>query len=197
MSLIPSVFQRDHAFVSSSELFSGSTLGASAAVDVVGVYNSAMNQLFPLARPAKAVVTEAAKIAEHPVESGGTISDHRIILPTEIELTLYVTDYRNTYQRIKAAFLSNELLIVQTRTGLYENMAITAIPHEETTGKHDVLDMTFRLKEVKLVRAQFQALPPQQVKKTNDASTVDRGEQKPKSVAAKGSDAVRKGFQKQ
>jgi hypothetical protein len=189
MTLIPSVFQKENSFVSTDNVFVGNVFNPSAAVDVVGVYDRRMNQLFPLARPAKANINESARIAEHPVESGGTISDNRVIQPVEIELILYVTDYENTYKRIKAAFLANELLTVQTRTGIYQNMAIEAMPHEESPVKIGVLDMMLRLKEIKLVKAQFQALPPRQVKYPKDTSTVDRGEQKQKSVWAKGSDA--------
>ena len=158
----------------------GSPMGGSAAVDVVAIYGKDMDQLFPMARPAKATVMQSAKLAEHPVESGGTIVDNRVILPVEIEMTFYVTEYESTYARIKTAFLGEELLTVQTLSGVYDNMAIEAMPHDESPESVGVLVMSMKLKEIKLVQAQFQALPPQKVQSKNDASTVNRGEQTPK-----------------
>ena len=100
-----------------------------SAIDVVAVLDESNAQLFPLARPGKATVKETAKIAEHPVESGGVIVDHRVILPVEIALEVWVTDYAATYRKIRAAFYAHKLLKVQTRAGHYENMAIESIPH--------------------------------------------------------------------
>jgi hypothetical protein len=178
MSLIPTIFQGG-GNISQTETH-GSLPGiASAAADVVAVYNQNGEQLFPLARPGKATILQSARLAEHPVESGGTIVDNRVIQPVEIEMALYVTEYKNTYERLKAAFFGNELLIVHTRSGIFENMAIEAMPHEETPDSVDVLPLSLKLREIKLVTAQFQALPPQKVAKKNDASTVNRGEQKP------------------
>lgn len=148
-----------------------------AAVDVVGVYDSSFNQLFEMARPSKANVNPQAKTADHPVESGSEISDNKVILPVEIELYVFVTDYRNTYQKINAAFIGQDLLTVQTRTGTYENMTITGIPHEETPEMFNVVTMAISLKQITLIDATFQALPPAQVKKPRDSSTVDRGQQ--------------------
>jgi hypothetical protein len=153
-------------------------------VDVVAVLDEQMTQLFPMARPGKAVINESAKLAEHPVESGGTIVDHRVIQPVEIDLEVYVTKYAETYQKIRSAFYGNSLLKVQTRSGLYENMAIEAMPHEESPEMVDVFTMSIKLREINLVTAQFVALPPSRVAQSNDASTVDRGEQKPKSALA-------------
>ncbi|MDR0736818.1 MAG: hypothetical protein LBF51_08350 [Zoogloeaceae bacterium] len=159
-----------------------------AAQDVVAVMDGEYRPLFELARPAKASVNEYSKLAEHPVESGGTIVDNRVIQPTEIEMMVWVTDYANTYPRIKQAFNRHELFIVQMRTGIYENMALEAIPHEETAESFDVVEMALKFREVKLVAAQFQSLPPAKVSSKRDASTVDKGEQKPKSVLAQTAD---------
>jgi hypothetical protein len=153
---------------------------SAAAADVVGVFDENMAQAFPLARPGKAAVTESATLAEHPVESGGVIVDNRVIEPTEIELYLYVTRYEETYPEIREAFLGQKLLTVQTRTGIYENMAITEMPHEEAPDMEGAIVLSLSLREIRLVEATFQTLPPKKVKKKNDASTVDRGEQKPK-----------------
>ena len=192
MSIVPSLSQSG-GNISQTETHGSQSSNASAAVDVVAVYGKSGEQLFPLARPAKATVLHSAKLAEHPVESGGTIVDNRVILPVEIELTLYVTEYKTTYERLKTAFLGKELLSVQTRAGIFPDMAIEAMPHDEVPESVDVFVLNLKLKEIKLVKAQFQALPPQKVSSKNNASTIDRGEQKPKdnrSALAKTDDAT-------
>lgn len=150
-----------------------------SSADVVGVFDSSFNQLFPAARPIKATIKESAKGMEHPVEDGSTITDHRVILPTEIELTtmLVGAEYRDTYGRVKALFNKTELLIVQTKTGSYPDMMITDMPHDETADVYDGVPMTIKLKQVILVSAQFQALPPAATQDKRNSSTVKRGEQ--------------------
>lgn len=152
------------------------------ATDVVGVFDSDFNQLFPEGRPIKATIKETAKGMEHPVEDGSTITDHRVIEPTEIQLTLVLVgeEYPDTYGTIKALFAKSELLIVQTKTGSYPNMMIVEMPHDETADVYDGIPMDLTLREVLLVTAQFQALPPASVQPAagkRHASTVKRGEQ--------------------
>jgi hypothetical protein len=156
-------------------------------VDVVGVFDAGFNQLFADGRPIKANVKEASKIADHPVEDGTTISDHQVMMPVEIELTLILGskgEYRDTYNEIRALFRATELLTVQTRTGTYANMVIEAMPHDETADVFDAIPLVVKLREVQLVTAQFQALPPKAVAKKRDASTLKRGEQKTKTETA-------------
>lgn len=149
------------------------------ATDVVGVFDSGFNQVFPEARPIKATVKETARGMEHPVEDGSTITDHRVIDPVEIELTTLLVgdEYPDTYGRIKSLFKGIELLTVQTKTGSYENMMIVEMPHDETADVYDGIPMALKLREVQLVTAQFQALPPAAVQTKRHASTVKRGEQ--------------------
>lgn len=155
------------------------TVTANSAADVVGVFDSNFAQLFPLGRPLKALIREEAKVMEHPVESGATVTDHRVILPVEIEMTLMLNDaeYRDTYNAVKERYLKTEVLTVQTKTGSYPNMILASIPHEEVPDVFDAIPMFLRFREVLFVAAQFQALPPRAVRKPSDASTVKRGEQ--------------------
>lgn len=150
--------------------------------DVVGVYDEKYNQLFPTARPMRATVLPTALLMDHPMESGATVSDHKIIKPTEISLMMFLGDDEHAiiYQEVKSAFTGNDLLIVQTRTDSYKNMAIVDMTHEETPEHLDAVVMQIKLREVLLVTAQFQALPPRKVKRQADAGTKDRGEQTPK-----------------
>ncbi len=155
-----------------------------AAIDVVGVFGAGFQQLFSDARPMKASVKEASKTMEHPVESGATITDHRIILPVEIELLMMLssTYYRDTYRQIREMYLKGQTLTVQTKSGSYSNMLLAEIPHDEDPDTFDSIMLTLKLKEVLLVTARYEQLPAQKVRNKAHASTVQRGEQsgKPK-----------------
>lgn len=150
-----------------------------AAADVVAIFDEGFNQVFERARPIKGMIKEAAKPMEHPVETGSTITDHRIILPVEITLTVILdpSDYRATYEQIKQLFLKSTLLTVQTRTGIYRNQFIVEMPHDEDPEMFDTVSMSIKTKEVILVDAQAGRMTIGTVRNPANASTTDRGEQ--------------------
>lgn len=153
-----------------------------ASADTVAVFDQNFTQLFELARPLKATVKEDSKVMEHPLETGASVVDHSVILPVEIELSLVLSrgEYLDTYQRIRKTFRNRDLLVVQTKTGLYENMLIESCPHEEDAEMFDTIAMALKLREAQFVQAQFDTLPPQKVRNPTNASTVDKGQQQPK-----------------
>ncbi len=155
-----------------------------AAVDVVGVFDKRFAQCFVDARPMKASIKASSKTMEHPIESGATITDHRVILPVEIELSMMLNShaYRNIYSQIREAYLHGHIFSVQTKAGIYPNMLITDMPHEEDSDIFDALMLTLKLKEVVWVDAQYEKLPSQKVKNKTHASTIERGEQSGKTI---------------
>lgn len=161
---------------------------ATQASDVVGVFTADFVQVFERARPLKATIKEDAKVFEHPLETGATITDHRIILPIEIELSLMLQskDYRNVYNIIKQLFLNATLLVVQTRTGVYENQLISSMPHEEDPELYDAITLALKLKQAQFVEPQFSSLPPRAVRNKSQSSTEKRGEQQPVPVTEQG-----------
>ena len=151
----------------------------SAATDTVALLRkSDFMQVVPKARAIRAVIRETAKAMEHPVEDGTTITDHRIIQPVEVELSVILAgeDYRQTYQDLKTLFRTAELLIVQTATDSYQNMLITDMPHDETADMVGAVAVALKLREVKTVKAAYGTLPPRAVQRPIDSSTVKRGE---------------------
>jgi hypothetical protein len=151
------------------------TLIPQFASDSVAVYSQDFTQVFPRARAIKAVVKEEAKVMEHPVESGAIITDHRIILPIEIELSMILqsADYQDTYRAIKQFYLNATLLVVQTKSGVYTNQLIASMPHEEDPEQYDALVLALKLKQVQIVTEQFKLTP----KAPANRSTVNRGTQ--------------------
>lgn len=158
----------------------------SPARDVVAVLNSEGQQVFSRARPMKARVNEMAQVMEHPVESGATITDHKIIKPVEITIDMLLDPmlYRSVYAQIKGYYLGGELFTVLTKSGAYTSMIITGIPHDEDPGLIDTIAISIALKQVIIVEAQYGKLPPQSVENPTDADTVKRGEITPKDVPA-------------
>ena len=150
----------------------------SASADVVAVFDQNFSQVFSNARPIKATVMETSKVMEHPVENGTTITDHRIIDPIEIELSMVLLsgDYRSTYQQVKQLFKAGALLTVQTKSDSYQNMLIQQLPHDEDPEIYDTIILAVRLKEVNIVTAQFGTLPASKVANKSNASTVGKGE---------------------
>lgn len=150
-----------------------------ASADTVAVFDENFNQVFSNARPIKAKIYESAKVMEHPVETGVTVTDHRVIEPVEIELSMILTaaDYRSVFQQIKQIYIDATLLTVQTKTDSYQNMIISAMPHDEDPELFDAVAVAVKLEEVKFVTAQFGTLPASKVANPTNASTIQKGEQ--------------------
>lgn len=172
-------------------------LGQFLYFDAVAVYDQTFRQIFVTARPLKASVNPPSKLMQHPIENGSVITDFRVLLPIEIELSMLLTgdEYASMYQQIYNTYLRGDLLIVTTKVGMFVNMIIAAMPSDETPEMFDVLPMAIRLQQVQIIRTQYQALPPADVAAPADTSTVKSGEQQPKqtgSILYNGVDALKK-----
>lgn len=143
--------------------------------DEVAVFLQDFTQVFDSARPVKVTVKPEAKLMEHPTEAGITVTDHRVVMPLEIELSLILRQvaYKDTYRQINQLFLNATLLTVQTRVQTYTNMLIASLPHEETPDLFDSVAIALRLKQVLFVGSKFTINP----RNTRYQSTVDRGVQ--------------------
>lgn len=151
----------------------------SSAADVVGVYLSDFTQVFRNARPMKASVKPNSKLMEHPLDDGSTIIDHRVILPTEIELYLFLGGFegRNTYSEILSLWNNAQLLTVQTKTSSYPNMLIESPPYDEDPELFDSIIVTLKLRQAQFYTAttgQLQPLNPVN-NDTSDRGTIQPG----------------------
>lgn len=107
-------------------------------------------EVFPRAQFTKAEIKPESMPMEHPVESGATITDHRILKPIEIELSTVLSkeDYKAVYKEISSLYVNGTLLIVQSRAGTFTNQLIQAIPHTEDAEQYDAIVMALKLKQV-------------------------------------------------
>lgn len=154
--------------------------------DIVAIFDDQFQQVFTGARPIKASIGEAAKTMDHPTEVGTTVTDHRVILPVEINLSLILSpaEYAQVYNNMRVAFFSGQLYTVQTKTGSYSNMLIAEMPHDEDPELFDTVSLALKMREVRYVSAQFVKLPARKVRRPVQQSTKDRGQQAPKAPAA-------------
>jgi hypothetical protein len=144
-------------------------------VDMVGVYDQLFNQVFRRARILKATVREEARVMEHPLETGATVTDHRVILPIEIELSMIVQAerYWEVYNEIKQSYLSSTLFIVQTKASVYINQLISSMPHEENPDQFDTISIALNFKEVLFFTTTSKIVP----RETTNSPTIQRGQQ--------------------
>mgnify|MGYP000882829430 FL=1 len=155
---------------------------AGSTADTVAIYDQNFDQFIPYSRPMKCSVTEPTKNMEHPIETGSVITDHRVIMPVEIDMALVLDAdvYYDQYQQMKQAMKAATLFYIGTRTGIYRNMMITDIPHEESPDQYDTITVNIKFKEVQLVTATFEPLTARKVQNKDNASTKDRGQQNSK-----------------
>jgi hypothetical protein len=141
---------------------------ATQAIDVVGIFDQNFNQI-------RGSIKQDADFPKHPLETGATIQDHRIINPIEIELNVVFNaqTYVDDYATLETAYNGTSALNVQTRVRNYPNMFIKSLPHQEDADTFDTITMILTLTEVVVVQSQSQALP----KNASDGATVSRGAQ--------------------
>lgn len=142
-------------------------------------------QVLTEASAIKAMINPQAKLMEHPVESGSTITDHRVRLPTEIQLSVIISSdqYRDVYAQIASYYNSATLLQVQTRSSVYSDMLIAAMPHDEDPGMMDALPVALTLREVIFVTPEFSEY---KVEKKPQSKTVKKGQVQAKETADTG-----------
>lgn len=122
--------------------------------NIINVFTqNGFTPIFANAIPMRASVRETSRVMEYPVETGATLSDHHIINPINIELQMLVAaaNYSSTYGQIRNAFINATALSVQTRTGIYKNLIIADMPHDENPDMFDAIMISLHLREAILV----------------------------------------------
>lgn len=161
-----------------------SLLGSSLAVDVVRITDELGNQMFASARAMRAAVDRSSELCEHPLETGNTIADFKVIKPNVAQLAVFIPSdaYGSAYKEIEQAYINSTSMIVQTRASTFANMVITDMPHDESPDLGDIVAISITLKEVFWFTSSVETMPAKEVaanKKTgakSDASTVKQGQ---------------------
>jgi hypothetical protein len=125
------------------------------------------------ARPMKVNVDETGKLMRHPLEDGSKITDHLVFEPNEITIPVMIQgDYRPVVEQIRQSYRDGVLFTITTRAGVYRNMALSEMPHEETTDAFDVIVMTLKFGEAVFIKTALGAA----VKSKKHAKTAKRGQ---------------------
>ena len=151
---------------------------------MIGLFTADGKQLFQGAESMTVQVNPTSKVAQHPLEDGTSVVDHRVILATEAHVILicHGDKYIDTYNEVRQVFHSGELLTLFTAVGVRENMYIATMPHDETPDMLGAVPIALRLVEAQFFKAQGQAINTKKVKDPKNSGTAKRGEQAPKKV---------------
>lgn len=158
------------------------------AQDVVGIFDAeSFEQLFPFAASMRLQINPTSKIPQHPLETGETRIDTRIAMPIDGQLLLIPDlDYAepaDIYAQVQTAYNAGKLMTLVCKAGTFENMFISAMPHDESPDMADNIQIILRLSEAQFFQSQATAATrtPRASKNTN---TAKRGEQAPRQSAA-------------
>jgi len=126
------IFVGEQTFVNQFVEFRGSPLGT-------------RNQ----AQPMSASVRDMSRSFSHPLDNNETLTDHRIILPVEIDIAMIVAkdDNNNIFNQIEDYYLRGEEVTVKLKARKYDRMIITAIPHREAKEVFNGLVFNISFKE--------------------------------------------------
>lgn len=147
-------------------------------IDVVAIYNQETKiKLFENAKILKAQIKESSTAMTHPVETGVTVTDHLIVNPTEISMSLMLnsSDYKTVYASINKARISGTFLSIQTKSTIYKNIIITDMPHDENADTFNAIPLALRMKEVFIVVPTVIKIP--KPKNPQHGNTVNKGTQ--------------------
>ena len=92
-----------------------------------------------------------ARLIRHPIESGGTTVDNKVIDPTTLDVHCYVKwADRKAVDTIFEMFRNREYKFysVVARDGIYANLALVSCPNTQTPQKFDVFEFTLGFQEV-------------------------------------------------
>lgn len=146
-----------------------------------GVYildNDSLEHIWPGAEVMNLSVTQTATATKFAVEDGTTRSDHVVQNPIEISITiLLVDDISQAFEEILDTYESTRLVTILTRTAVYTDLLVVAIPQTQKSDALDASEVEVKLSQWREVVPEYGALSPKKVAKKNQASTMNNGTQ--------------------
>lgn len=158
------------------------------AQDVVGIFDAeTFDQLFPFAMSMRLQLNPSSKVPQHPREDGSSVIDDIIFLPIDGQLLLIPDLDRATpgdvYGQIRTAYFAKKLMTLVCKAGTFENMFISAMPHDESPDMADNIQIILRLSEAQFFESQATA-SNRKPRSTKNSNTAKRGEQAPRQSVA-------------
>lgn len=88
------------------------------------------------------------KLCDHPIESGATVSDHKIRMPIRLKCSLVMPAIlqQRVVDQLTEYFNTSDKIVIETPTGIYKNMILETLPVNMTTKNvsRPVFDLVFR-----------------------------------------------------
>ena len=102
-------------------------------------------------------VQETAQLAEHPLEDGAKIVDHKVFQPRQLSVTIAFSEdnYSAEYETLKGLYEDCTFVSMKTKAGVYDNLQIVGIPHDEVPSRMCRMVFTIQLKEAMVVSASY------------------------------------------
>lgn len=139
--------------------------------DNVVLYDENNNQILPNCVIYSVKVDNSAQLAEHPLEDGSKMVDHKIFLPKELSVIIYLseTGYSSEYKEIKSLYEERKFITAQLKNDIYSNLQIVGLPHEESNNNVNRLIIQINLKEAIIVTSRVEGF---KMGKAANSSTV-------------------------
>jgi len=153
--------------------------------DPVQVYDQeTSSEVFQDGITMRVSVNEEATLMSHPIEDDSSVSDFRVVQPSTIELNLMVgrENYQTAYGEIKQGFLKATKFQIQTKTNVYDNMIIGALPHEENAEQYNVIPIVVSFKEVKFAKSELIKISEDDARFAKHSDTKKAGRKQPFNV---------------
>lgn len=97
-----------------------------------------------------AKVSPTSDLCEHPIESGGIITDNAIINPLRatVEISMPTIFYTRIHEQIQKMYKEKTRIILQTKFGFYKNLVLVGIPYVLNHKDVDRTPITLDLQQV-------------------------------------------------
>lgn len=142
--------------------------------DVVVLYDENTNQILSNCKIYSVKVENSAQLAEHPLEDGSRMVDHKIFLPKELSVIIYLseTGYSSEYQTIKSLYEERKFITAQLKNDVYTNLQIVGLPHEESNANINRLIVQINLKEAIIVTSRVEGFTDRTASNSSTVSTT-------------------------
>ncbi len=137
--------------------------------------------LFDSVNPTQVTIDDSHQAITFTVENGESRSDHVVINPISISISLLLTgDIANAYATIKQLYDENTLVGIQTRVSTYQPMLLESLSHDEDPSKVDAIELKLKFIEWKSIEPEYNKKSAKSTKKPKQSSTINRGNVKSK-----------------
>lgn len=125
----------------------------------------------------KCIVSDKARLMEHPLEMGSKVVDHKVFEPitASLQIAMPISGFETECATLKELYRKGTMLSLQTKAYVYDNLQIAGIPHEETAENINRMIFNIELKEALMTQSIY-VDQSSKVKSKADAPTKKVGQ---------------------